>query len=155
LIDGRGGRRRIRGRLIDDGDPFNWIIIVLAVSHGPGLVTVLEILKNVLRTMNEYEETILFQPTWIPDLDSSISTTSNRPRMRLRTPRQSMKGCHHFFQMMMMMMIIIIIWNESSILALDRTDCTVLRLRHPASTWTDLIDGISSQTSSGTQLHAH
>ena len=53
-----------------------------------GLVTVLETLENVLRTMNEYkyEETFLFQPTWLPALDRSRSTTSNRPRMRLRTP---------------------------------------------------------------------
>ena len=34
--------------LIDNGDPINEIIIVLTVSHG--LVTVLETLKNVLRT---------------------------------------------------------------------------------------------------------
>ena len=34
--------------------PLTGLFIVVAVSHG--LVTVLETLKNVLRTMNEYEE---------------------------------------------------------------------------------------------------
>ena len=38
--------------------PQTGLFIVLAVSHG--LVTVLESLKIVLRTMNEYEETSLF-----------------------------------------------------------------------------------------------
>jgi|LauGreDrversion4_2_1035121.scaffolds.fasta_scaffold3028240_1 hypothetical protein len=55
--------------------PQTGLFIVLAVSHG--LVTVLETLKNVLRTMNEYQEAFIFQPTWLPVLDRSRSTTSN------------------------------------------------------------------------------
>jgi hypothetical protein len=42
----------------DNGDPLNGIIIVVTVSHG--LVTVLETLKNVLRTQNEVRRGFLY-----------------------------------------------------------------------------------------------
>jgi hypothetical protein len=60
------------------------------VSHG--LVTVLETLNDVLRTLNEYEEASSLTTKWPCPLDHSRSTTSNRPRMCLRLPCPSIKG---------------------------------------------------------------
>ena len=44
--------------LSDNDDPLSGLFIVVAVNHG--LVAILESLKNVIRTKNEYEEASLF-----------------------------------------------------------------------------------------------
>jgi hypothetical protein len=70
--------------------PSTGFFIVLSVSHG--LVTSL---KNVLRTMNEYEGTLPFPTQTWPPLASEPQPAlqpSIRPRTCLMDPRQPTKG---------------------------------------------------------------
>ena len=75
----------------DNGDPLTGLFIVIAVSHG--LVTVLETLKNVLRTKNENQEAFHLQlPLTRYQRFNRPSGLAHASWHRVSQPR----GCHDF-----------------------------------------------------------